>query len=189
VDRGTLVRDASGVASFATAGSVAPVAALELPATLKAVLAVRIDRLMADDKALLQCLAVLGAEFTLGLARIVSDRPPEEIQDVMTRLGAAELIYERPAVPEASYTFKHALTQEVAYDSLSVERRRELHRRAARAIETLSGHSLAPHYSVLAHHYFHAGMTELAVEYLGRAGSRPWNVRPMPRRLLSSPEP
>ena len=132
--------------------------ALQLPATVQGLLAARIDGLPTDQKALLQTLGVIGKEFSLGLLRLVVAQAEAELQGQLSRLQAAEFLYERPAFPEPEYTFKHALTQEVAYNSLLVERRKTLHERTGQAIETLFGERLEDRYAELAYHYSHSGI-------------------------------
>ena len=85
-------------------------------------------------------------------------------------LQAGEFIYEQPASGEAEYIFKHALTQEVAYNSLLMERRRLLHERTGEAIESLFKERIDDHLAELAHHYSRSANTRKAVEYLCRAG-------------------
>ncbi len=102
----------------------------------------------------------------------MADQSEDTLQQLLSHLQAAEFIYEQPAFPEPEYTFKHALTQEVAYNSLLMERRRSLHGRAARAIEGLFHHRLDDHYSELAHHYSRGGNTQKAVDYLQLAGQQ-----------------
>jgi predicted ATPase len=145
---------------------------LHVPATVQGVLAARIDRLPAQEKDLLQILAVIGKEFPLGLLRAVVERGEEELHGRLSYLQAGEFIYEQPAFPEPEYTFKHALTQEVAYGSLLVERRRPLHERTARAIEELYRDRLDEHYGELAHHYGRTENTAKAVEYLHLVGEQ-----------------
>jgi predicted ATPase len=94
------------------------------------------------------------------------------VQRLLAHLRAAEFIYEQPAFPEPEYTFKHALTQEVAYNALLLERRRELHERTGQAIEALFPARLAEHYGALAHHYHRSGNAGKAVEYLHLAGQQ-----------------
>src|SRR5260370_10751584 len=89
---------------------------------------------------------------------------------MLSVLQLAEFIYEQPAMGDVEYTFKHALTLEVAYNSVLVERRRPLHERAAQAIAALFSDRLEDHLSELAHHYDRSGNARKAVEYLGRAG-------------------
>jgi predicted ATPase len=91
---------------------------------------------------------------------------------LLARLQAGDFLYERPAFPEIEYTFKHALTQEVAYNSLLRERRGALHERTARAIETLFDGHLEEHCKELAHHYSRSGNIDKTVEYLHRAGQQ-----------------
>jgi class 3 adenylate cyclase/predicted ATPase len=146
--------------------------ALKVPATVQAILASRIDRLPADEKELLQTLATIGREFSLSPVREVIGKPAEELDRMMNDLQLAEFIYERPAVVDAEYIFKHALTQQVAYDSILTERRRTLHERIGAAIETLFADRLDDHLSDLAHHYRLSVNTQKALEYLHRAGKR-----------------
>jgi predicted ATPase len=143
---------------------------LHLPATVQGVLAARIDRLAAAEKELLQTLAVIGKEFSWGLVHQVVRRPADELQGLLGRLQTAEFIYEQPAFPEVEYIFKHALTQEVAYNSLLIERRKGLHERTAQAIEALYPTRLEDYYGDLAHHYSRSGNTQKAVDYLHLAG-------------------
>src|SRR5262249_13910777 len=126
----------------------------------------------AEEKALLQTLAVIGKEFSLSLLKQVVNQPEDVLHRLLSHLRAAEFIYEQPAFPEPEYTFKHALTQEVAYNSLLVERRKVLHERTAQAMEALFHHRLEDHYSELAYHYSRSGNTQKAVEYLQRAGQQ-----------------
>jgi predicted ATPase len=110
---------------------------LHIPVTVQGLLAARIDRLPAAEKELLQILAVIGKEFRFGLAQRVAEHGEEELHGLLAGLQAREFIYEQPAFPEPEYTFKHALTQEVAYGSVLGARRQVLHARAAQAIEDL----------------------------------------------------
>src|SRR5262249_20858320 len=115
---------------------------------------------------------VIGREFSLSLVRQVVTQPEEELYRVLSTLQRKEFLYEQPAFPEVEYTFKHALTQEVAYNSVLQERRKALHERTARAIEALYGVSLEEHYSELAHHYTRSGNTQKAIDYLYLAGQQ-----------------
>ena len=117
------------------------------------VLASRIDRLPPEEKALLQTLAVIGKEFALSLLQGVVDKPAGDLQGLLSHLQEAEFVYEQPAFPEPEYTFKHALTLEVAYHSLLIERRKGLHERTAQAIEGLFHSRLEDHYGDLAYPY------------------------------------
>ena len=95
-----------------------PPTALHLSPTVHGVLAARIDRLAPDEKALLQQLAVIGREFPLSLLRQVVVQPEEDLYRLLASLQRKEFLYEQPAFPEVEYSFKHALTQEVAYGSV-----------------------------------------------------------------------
>ncbi|GGO81630.1 adenylate/guanylate cyclase domain-containing protein [Marinobacterium nitratireducens] len=145
---------------------------LQIPTTVQGVLTARIDRLNADEKVLLQTLAVIGKAFPWSLMLQVVDMTEAGLRLLLSRLQAGEFLYERPAFPEVEYTFKHALTQEVAYASLPMGRRSELHERTARAIETLFPDQLEDRCNELAHHYGCSGNVLKAVEYLRRAGEQ-----------------
>jgi predicted ATPase len=146
--------------------------AVKVPATVQAVLASRIDRLSAEEKELLQTLAVLGREFPLGLVRCVTLKPDDELEYRLSRLQAGGFIYEQPAMGDVEYMFKHALTQEVAYNALLVERRKPLHERAGLALELMFAGRLDDHLDELAHHFGRSENVANAVEYLGRAGQQ-----------------
>lgn len=143
---------------------------LQIPTTVQGVLASRIDRLQPDEKALLQTLAVIGKVFPWSLLSRVVEQPDDTTKGLLTRLQAGGFIYEQPAFPEVEYSFKHALTQEVAYGSMLNERRRALHERTAEAIENLFGAQLEEHCSELAHHFSRSGNGPKAVHYLHCAG-------------------
>jgi predicted ATPase len=143
---------------------------LHIPTTVQGVLASRIDRLGVEGKELFQTLAVIGKKFSLGIIKKVMNKPEEELYPLLSHLQGAEFIYEQPAFPEVEYTFKHALTQEVAYNSVLIERRKVLHERTAQAIEELYHDELDKHYSDLAHQYSRSDNTKKAVEYLHLSG-------------------
>jgi class 3 adenylate cyclase/predicted ATPase len=147
-------------------------AALHIPTTVQGVLASRIDRLPAAEKELLQTLAVIGKAFPASLIERVVELPEDERLALLSRLEAGEFIYEQAASPEVEFTFKHALTQEVAGNSMLTERRSVLHERTARAIETLFHSRLKDYWNELAHHYSLSGNVPKAVEYLQCAGQQ-----------------
>lgn len=146
--------------------------ALHIPTTVQGVLAARMDRLPTAEKELLQILAVIGNELPLSLIRQVVGEPEDNLRRLLTRLETGEFIYERPAFPEVEYVFKHALTQEVAGNSMLKERRSVLHERTAQAIETLFQSRIKDYWSELAHHYSLSGNIPKAVEYLRCAGQQ-----------------
>ncbi len=146
--------------------------AVKVPATVQGVIAARIDRLPAEQKELLQTLAVLGREFPFGLVRRVTLKSDDDLNRMLSELQLAEFIYEQPATGDTEYIFKHALTQEVAYNSVLVERRKLLHERAGEALESMFADQLEDHLDELAHHFSRSDNTAKAVEYLGRAGQQ-----------------
>jgi predicted ATPase len=129
-----------------------PVACLQVPATVQAVLAARIDRLAPEDKRLLQTAAVIGTEVTFPLLQAIAELPEAALHGGLAQLQAAEFLYETRLFPERAYTFKHALTHEVAYSSMPQERRRVQHARIVDALEALAGDRLAEQVERLAHH-------------------------------------
>ncbi|MBV8453340.1 MAG: AAA family ATPase, partial [Deltaproteobacteria bacterium] len=162
-DDGTLARN--GEVKLAK-----PLALLRIPPTVQGIIASRIDRLPSDEKELLQAVAVIGSEFKLSVARSVSGKSDDDLNRMLNDLQLAEFVYEQPAAEDPEYTFKHALTHDVAYRSLLTERRKLLHERAAQAIEVLYCECLDDHLTELAHHYDRSGNVPKAVEYLGRSG-------------------
>ena len=173
-DEGALVRDG------AAAKLTKPLNALKIPPTVQGILAARIDRLPADAKELLQTLAVIGREFPLSLIGAVVTKSDDELNRLLNDLQLGEFIYEQPAVADTEYIFKHALTQEVAYNSLLTERRKLVHERAAMAAESLFATSLADHYDDLAHHYGRSGNAPKAVSYLRLAAQQAMNRSAFP---------
>ena len=149
---------------------VRPLAQAHLPLTVQGLLASRIDRLSVEQKQLLQTLAVIGRESPLGLIKNVADKADTQLEHMLAELRAGEFIYEQPALTDAEYIFKHALTQEVAYSSLLIERRKLLHERAGQALESMFAEQLDDHLVELARHYSRSDNAIKAIEYLGRAG-------------------
>ncbi len=145
---------------------------IQVPATVQAILAARIDRLVPEDKDLLQTAAVVGTDVPVIVLAAVAEVFPDALADGLARLQAAEFLYETSLFPDAEYTFKHALTHEVAYGSLVHERRRTLHARAVEAIEGLYPARLAEHVERLAHHALRGEAWDKAVRYLHQAGGK-----------------
>jgi len=110
---------------------------VQVPATVQAVLAARIDRLPPEAKRLLQTAAVIGSEVPLPLLQAIAELPEEMLHRSLAHLQAAEFLYETRLFPEREYTFKHALTHEVAYNTLLQERRHALHAQIVDALEAL----------------------------------------------------
>jgi predicted ATPase len=151
---------------------VKPLDSLQVPATVQAVLAARIDRLPPEEKRLLQTAAVIGNEVPFPLLRAIAKVPEEDLYRGLSRLQAAEFLYETRLFPELEYTFKHALTHEVAYSSLLLERRRALHARIVDALEALAGDQLAEQVERLAQHALRGEVWEKALAYCRQAGEK-----------------
>ncbi len=147
------------------------VAALEVPATLHAVVASRIDRLPPTARECIQLAAVIGQRFG---DRVLREAGGDRIAAAVDQLIAADLVLE--AAPgerrEGRYRFKHAIVQEVAYNTLLVRRRVELHRRVAAAYEAVLGDDLKEFYPALAHHYLIGDVPEKAAEYSWKSAQR-----------------
>lgn len=175
VEQGVLARDIAGKSPFPVPLLVKPFSEIQLPPTVQGILSARIDRLEAAEKGLLQTLAVIGKRFSLNLVKRVATISEPELVSLLSRLQASEFVYEQVAFPDSEYTFKHALTQDVAYNSLLLEQRKVLHERAAQAIEDDccsegSGKTVEDQCGELAYHYSRSGNVAKAVDYLERAG-------------------
>jgi class 3 adenylate cyclase/tetratricopeptide (TPR) repeat protein len=133
---------------------------IQVPATVGAVLAARIDRLPPDEKRLLQTAAVIGTEVSLPLLQAIVEFPEEGLHRGLAHLQAAEFLYETHLFPEHAYTFKHALTHEVAYSSLLL------------ALEALYAERLAEQVDRLAHHAFRGEVWDKALRYCRQAGTK-----------------
>ncbi len=147
-----------------------PLAELKIPTSVQAILAARIDRLPADAKELLQTLAVIGREFPLSLIAAMTATTNDELDRLLNDLQLAEFIYEQPAVGDTQYIFKHALTQDVAYNTVLIELRKSLHERIGAALEALYPNSIDDHVAALAHHYGRSGNVDAGMQYLTHAG-------------------
>ncbi len=144
----------------------------QVPATVQAVLAARIDRLPPEEKQLLQSAAVIGKDVPFSLLQAITELSDEELRRGLTHLQAAEFLYETSLFPDLEYTFKHALTHEVAYGSLLHERQRALHARIVEAIEALYPDRLIEQVERLAHHAARGEVWGKALTYLRQAGAK-----------------
>ncbi|HSF01724.1 MAG TPA: tetratricopeptide repeat protein, partial [Solirubrobacterales bacterium] len=144
----------------------------EVPAAVEALLAARIDRLPHDDRQVLQSAAVIGTDVPLALLGAIESGSADALGQSVTRLQAAEFLYEKSVAAEPEYTFKHALTHEVAYGSLPAERRRALHARIVTALESRGPHQPGEPPERLAHHALRGELWEKAVTYLREAGEK-----------------
>jgi len=145
---------------------------IHVPATVQVLLAARMDRLPSEEKRLLQTAAVIGKEVPLPLLQSIADMTQEGLQRGFAHLQAAEFLYETSLFPERNYSFKHALTQNVAYQSLLVSTRQKIHQRIGRVLEKQFGETAEKQPELLAHHYTEAGCHEEAAGYWRRAGER-----------------
>jgi class 3 adenylate cyclase/tetratricopeptide (TPR) repeat protein len=143
---------------------------VQLPGTVQAILAARIDRLPPEEKSLLQSASVVGKDVPLAQLRAISGLAEDVLARGLAHLQSAEFIYEARLFPEVEFTFKHALTHEVAYASLLHERQRALHAQIVDAIEGLYPNALAEHRDRLVHHAFRGGIWSKAVTYLRDLG-------------------
>jgi class 3 adenylate cyclase len=145
---------------------------VQVPATVQAVLAARIDRVPPEEKRLLQTAAVIGTEVSLPLLQTLADLPEAGLQRGLAHLQAAEFLYETRLFPEREYTFKHALTHEVAYNSLLQERRRVLHACIVEALEALAVERVTEQVERLAHHALRGEVWDKALAYCRQAGEK-----------------
>jgi class 3 adenylate cyclase len=167
-DDGALVRNG-------TVRLTKPLNQLKIPPTVQGILASRIDRLPAGEKELLQTLAVIGRQFSLPIVQHVTTTSEDELDSMLSHLQLAEFIYEQPAPGNPEYVFKHALTQDVAYNSVLVERRKLLHQRIGEAIETAAADRAADRATELVHHFGCSGDERKIAEYARIAGEQAIN--------------
>jgi class 3 adenylate cyclase/tetratricopeptide (TPR) repeat protein len=146
--------------------------ALQMPPTVQSVLAARIDRLPPKEKRLLQTAAVIGKDVPFSLLCAIAGSPEDTIRLGLTHLQGAEFLYETSLFPELEYTFKHALTHEVAYGSLLQERRRALHARIVAAMEQWYADRQGEQVERLAHHALRGEEWEKMVLYGRQAGAK-----------------
>ena len=149
-----------------------PLETVQVPGSVQAVLAARIDRLTPAAKHVLQSASVIGKDVPFPVLAAIADLPDEGLRAGLALLQAGELLYEASFFPEIEYTFKHALTHEVAYGSLLHETRRTLHARIVDAIERLYAGRQGEHVERLAHHALRGGLRARAVDYLRQAGAK-----------------
>ena len=145
---------------------------VQIPSTVHAVLAARIDRLPADQKNLLQTASVIGQEVPLELLQPIAGLDPESLHELLAGLQANELLYQSRLAPQPQYTFKHSLTHLVAYDSVLRERRRALHVRLMETMQALYADRLDEHVERLAHHALAGEQWGRAVEHLYRSATK-----------------
>ncbi|MGH7415752.1 MAG: hypothetical protein ACREKJ_16265 [Candidatus Rokuibacteriota bacterium] len=155
-----------------------PLETVEVPGSVQAVLAARIDRLTPAAKHVLQSASVIGKDVPFPVLAGIADLPDEGLRAGLGLLQSGELLYEVSFFPEIEYTFKHALTHAVAYRSLLHETRRALHARIVDVIERLYAGRLGEHVERLAHHALRGGLRDRAVAYLRQEWPRPGRHHP-----------
>ena len=147
-------------------------AELEVPASVAAIIAARIDRLRPAEKSVLQLAAVIGEDVPLTLMEALAELPADELHGALADLRAREFLYEARLFPEIAYAFRHGLTRRVAYDGMLHESRRTLHARVAEALEARHAEHLAEILESLAHHFEQGTVWPKAAEYCLRAADK-----------------
>jgi predicted ATPase/class 3 adenylate cyclase len=147
------------------------VPAMGIPTTLHDSLMSRLDRL-SSVRRVAQIGAAIGREFPYALLCTVSNIPEDDLQSALGRLVDSELVFQRGIPPDAVYSFKHALVQDAAHDSLLRSTRQQLHGQIAAALETQSPELMDSQPEILAQHYAEAGLVEKSVIYWIKAGHR-----------------
>ncbi len=150
----------------------APLVDIQVPTTVQAVLAARIDGLPPEEKRLVQTAAVIGKDVPFSILKAIADLPEEALRLGLTHLQAAEFLYETTLFPDLEFTFKHSLTHEVAYGSLLQERRCALHTRILETMERLHAERLAEQVERLSHHAMQGQRWEKALMYFRQAGRK-----------------
>jgi tetratricopeptide (TPR) repeat protein len=156
-----------------------PVEKLEVPSSVRAILAARIDRLAEREKDVLQTAAVIGREFDEPTLAAVVEQDAPQLHEALQKLKDAEFVYEQSLYPVAEYLFKHPLTHEVALATQLQERRRRLHAAVARVIEAAHSQDLDQQAALLAHHWEEAGDFEQAMRWHRRAAEYIWTRDPV----------
>src|ERR1700722_558342 len=149
-----------------------PFVSHEVPPTVQAVLAARIDALPAAEKRLLQEASVIGHDVLFALLHAISGLPEDELRGLLDDVQSAEFLYATQLFPDLQYTFTHSLTHDVTYNGVLLERRRDIHARIVEAIEKLYAGRLGEQIERLAHHAVRGDLKEKAVHYLRQCGAK-----------------
>jgi class 3 adenylate cyclase/tetratricopeptide (TPR) repeat protein len=144
---------------------------IDVPDTIQGIIAARMDRIEDNLKRIMQVASVIGREFAYRILQSITDMS-EDLKASLVNLQGLEFIYEKQLFPELEYIFKHALTQEVAYNSLLLKRRKEIHERIGEAIEALYSERLEEYYELLAYHYLRSDNRQKAVDFLSLANEK-----------------
>lgn len=171
IEQGAIVRVRDDPAGGHYWRASTEIATLEIPDTLRGVLLARIDRLESDLRRTLQLASVIGKTFLYRLLQAIAVAE-RELDTQLAQLQRADLVREKARRPELEYMFKHALTQEAAYDSLLLERRREFHRKVGAALEEMYAERRDEFLGLLAYHFDRAGEREKAIDYMLRVGDK-----------------
>ncbi len=148
---------------------------IQVPDTIQGIIAARMDRIEDNLKRIMQVASVIGREFAYRVLQAITDMR-EDLKNALVNLQGLEFIYEKQLFPELEYIFKHALTQEVAYNSLLSRRKREIHEKIGKAIEELYSERLDEQYGLLAYHYVRSDNKPKAVEHLIMANRKAVNA-------------
>jgi predicted ATPase len=151
---------------------VAEATRVTLPTSIQGIVQARLDQLLIAEKRLLQVAAVIGPEVPWPVLHTLMGQTEEVLQHGLQRVQTAELLYEMHVVPYPIYTFKHALVQEAAYQSLLLDTRQQLHQQVAQVLEAQFPDIVETKPELLAHHYTEAGVPEQAISYWQHAGQR-----------------
>src|SRR5262249_53336385 len=165
LDLGALQRENGGYRLVKSLGEV------HVPDTIQGIIMARLDRLGEDGKHTVQLASVIGRQFLVRLLARVAGLS-ERLEGLLRELLALEIIYEQGLLPEPAYIFKHAMIQDVAYNSLLMQRRKALHRAVGEAIEELYQDRLEEHYAELVHHFAQAEVWEKTLNYCRWAGEK-----------------
>jgi tetratricopeptide (TPR) repeat protein len=144
---------------------------IHVPDTIQGIIAARMDRLEENLKKTMQVASVIGRDFAFRILQTITDMR-EDLKSYLLNLQGLEFIYEKRLFPELEYIFKHALIQEVAYNSLLTKRRSEIHKKIGQAIESLYPERLEEFYEMLAYHYARGEVLEKAWRYLKLSGGK-----------------
>ena len=142
---------------------------IQVPDTIQGIIAARIDRLEENIKRTMQIASVIGRDFAFRILQRITEAR-DELKAYLLSLQGLEFIYEKSLFPELEYIFKHALTQEVAYNSLLAGRKKGLHRKVGEAMETIFADRLAEYTSLIGEHFLRGEAWEQAFKYLDKAG-------------------
>jgi class 3 adenylate cyclase/tetratricopeptide (TPR) repeat protein len=148
---------------------------IKVPDTVQGIIAARMDRLEENLKRTMQVASVIGRDFAFRILQTITGMH-EELKSYLRNLQGLEFIYEKRLFPELEYIFKHALTQEVAYKSLLLKRRKQIHENIGKAIEELYSERLEEFYEMLAYHYSRSDNLEKAYAYLKLSGQKAFKI-------------